>query len=228
MKTTLMLQMFEALLGELRNAGATQFIYKASPHIYHRLPAEEDLYALHINGAQLMRRDVSATISMRERLPLSKGRKSELKKGAHLAVARSEDFETFMRIEAEALHAKHGKKPVHTAAELRFLAAHFPSNIKLFVAEKNMEMLGGIVVYESNCVAHAQYISATDEGEKTGAQDVILDYLMNDYYKDKTYFDFGISTEEDGRYLNPGLQQNKESYGGRAMVYDFYRLDLSH
>lgn len=227
MKTALMLQVFDALLEELRKAGATTLIYKAVPHIYHRLPSEEDLYALHMTGAQLIRRDVSATICMRNRLPVSKGRKSEIKKGAHLTVARSEDFETFMRIEEEVLRTRHGKKPVHTAAELRSLAAQFPANIKLFVALKGVEMLGGIVIYESNCVAHAQYISATDEGKQTGAQDVILDYLINDYYNDKAYFDFGISTEQDGRYLNPGLQQNKESYGGRALVHDFYRLNLS-
>jgi Acetyltransferase (GNAT) domain len=227
MKTALMLEIFEALLEELRNGGATTLIYKAIPHIYHRVPSEEDLYALHAMGAQLIRRDISATIFVRNRPPVSKGRKSEIKKGAHLSVRQSEDFETFMRIEEEVLRTRHSKKPVHTAAELQSLAAQFPANIKLFVALKEAAMLGGIVVYESDRVAHAQYISATDEGKQTGAQDVIVEYLINDYYKDKAYFDFGISTEQDGRYLNAGLQQNKESYGGRAIVHDFYRLNLS-
>ena len=87
-------------------------------------------------------------------------------------------------------------------------------------------MLGGIVMYVDDVVAHAQYISATLEGKRTGAQDAILNYLINDVYREKRYFDFGISTEDEGRYLNPGLQQNKESYGARAVTYDFYKLHI--
>ena len=226
MKTSLMLQVFEALLGRLREDGITQLIYKAVPHIYHRLPAEEDLYALFVHGAQLFRRDISAAILLQERLPLSKGRKSEIKKAAHLSIAESDDYDTFMAIEEEVLRERHDKKPVHSAAELRSLAQAFPDHIKLFAAHKGPEMLGGIVMYVDDVVAHAQYISATPEGKRTGAQDAILNYLINDVYSGKRYFDFGISTENDGRYLNPGLQQNKESYGARAVTYDFYKLDL--
>jgi hypothetical protein len=227
MKTSLMLQLFEALIQLLRQSGITQLIYKAVPHIYHRIPAEEDLYALFLNRAQLFRRDISAAILMEERLPLSKGRKSEIKKAAHLSIEESDDFDTFMEIESAVLLERHNKKPVHTAAELRSLARAFPSNIKLFAAHDDNQMLGGIVMYVDAMVAHAQYISATAEGKRTGAQDAILNYLVNDVCREAKYFDFGISTEDDGRYLNAGLQQNKESYGARAIAYDFYKLDLA-
>lgn len=224
MKMATMLQVFEALRATMEETGTTELIYKAVPHIYHRLPAEEDLYALTVHGAQLVRRDVSAAILMQERIAFSKGRRSEIKKGANLAVSETHDFDTFMQIEEQVLRERHHKKPVHTAAELKSLAQAFPHHIKLFAAHRDGQMLGGIVIYEEDVVAHAQYISATTEGKKSGAQDVILDYLINDYYRDKKYFDFGISTEDEGRYLNPGLQQNKESYGARAVVYDFYKL----
>ena len=46
------------------------------------------------------------------------------------------------------------------------------------------------------------------------------------YYKHVKYFDFGVSTEDEGRYLNKGLICNKETYGARAVVYDFYELLL--
>jgi hypothetical protein len=45
-------------------------------------------------------------------------------------------------------------------------------------------------------------------------------------YRHKKYFSFGISTEEQGQYLNEGLIRNKESYGARAVVHDFYELPL--
>src|ERR1051325_5080336 len=71
MKTTVMLEVFAALKQYLQKRGVVELIYKAVPHIYHQLPAEEDLYALFIIGAQLVRRDVSSTISMKERVTYS-------------------------------------------------------------------------------------------------------------------------------------------------------------
>jgi hypothetical protein len=55
---------------------------------------------------------------------------------------------------------------------------------------------------------------------------VILDFLINSYYSEKTYFDFGISTENEGMRLNEGLMSNKEGFGARAVVHDFYELSL--
>jgi hypothetical protein len=87
-------------------------------------------------------------------------------------------------------------------------------------------MLGGVIIYESERVAHAQYIAASDDGKEMSALDAIMDFLINDYYRDKTYFDFGISTDQDGQYLDVGLVANKESFGARTTVYDFYKIDL--
>ncbi|HVY61572.1 MAG TPA: GNAT family N-acetyltransferase, partial [Planctomycetota bacterium] len=46
MRAALMLEVFEALLAHVRSAGLRRLVYKPVPHIYHALPAEEDLYAL--------------------------------------------------------------------------------------------------------------------------------------------------------------------------------------
>ncbi|HEY2972564.1 MAG TPA: GNAT family N-acetyltransferase [Pyrinomonadaceae bacterium] len=228
MKAGLMLEVFDALLAHARGAGFTRLIYKAIPHIYHRVPAEEDLYALFRNGAHLFRRDVSSTIDMNERLPFSKGRKWSIKQAlkSGVEVAQSFDFETFMAIEERVLGARHGIRPVHTAAELRFLADRFPDQIKLFAASRTGEMLAGVVIYESQRVAHAQYIAATDAGKAAGAVDLVINHLINDYYVGKKFFDFGISTEEGGRQLNAGLVENKQGFGGRAVAYDFYEIEL--
>ncbi len=229
MKTPLMLEIFDALKAFLKAAGIRQLVYKAIPHIYHQLAAEEDLYALYRQGAMLFRRDVSSTIGMKEKLSFSKGRKYEIKQAqkSGLEVMQSQDFRSFMAIEEQVLGAKHDAKPVHTAAEIEMLAKKFPSNIRLFAAQRSEQMLAGVIIYESRNVAHAQYIAANDEGKETGALDLILSFLINDYYAAKKYFDFGISTEDDGRELNAGLIANKESFGARAVVYDFYELGVN-
>lgn len=226
MKTPVMLQVFDLLKAYAKTAGITHIIYKAIPHIYHLIPAEEDLYALYRHNARLVRRDVSSTIAMSERLSFSKGRRYEVKQAQKhgLEVRRSDDFESFMAVEEQLLSVKYDSQPVHTPAEMQLLAERFPDNIKLFTALRNDQLVAGVIIYESANVAHAQYIAATDEGKQTGALDLILSYLINDYYAEKKYFDFGISTEDDGRHLNVGLIENKQSFGARAIVHDFYDL----
>jgi hypothetical protein len=229
MRTATMLRLFEELKGFLRRAGVSRLVYKAIPHIYHRVPAEEDLYALNRLGARLVRRDVSCTIRMAERLPLAKGRKWTARKTqtAGLEVGESRDFRAFMAVEEEHLRAKYGTRPTHTAAELEMLAGRFPENIRLFAARRAGELLAGVVVYQSCRVAHTQYIAATAEGFAAGATDAIFHYLFEEVYPGIAYFDFGISTEDEGRYLNVGLIENKESYGARAVCHDFYELDTA-
>ncbi|TKW76084.1 MAG: GNAT family N-acetyltransferase, partial [Bradyrhizobium icense] len=207
-----------------------EIVYKVVPQIYHEVPAEEDLYALFRHGARLIRRDVSATIDRRERLPFSKGRSWALKQGGKsaLAVEPSTDFAGFMAVEEEMLRIRHNAKPTHNAAELALLAGRFPDNIRLFVVRRDEEMLAGVVIYETARVAHTQYIGTSEEGRRTGALDLIFQHLIHVRYADKDYFDFGISTENGGRHLNTGLMRNKESYGARATVFDWYALDSAN
>jgi hypothetical protein len=229
MKVELMLDLFATMCAWLRERGMREIIYKPVPHIYHQVPAEEDLYALFRLGGRLIRRDVSATIDRHTRLPFSKGRTWALKQAARneLEVQQCLDFAEFMAIEEDLLHTRHNARPTHTAAELVSLASHFPDNIKLFAVHRGVRMLAGVVIYETALVAHTQYIGASDKGRKLGALDLIFQHLIHDRYVAKDYFDFGISNEDGGRYLNAGLMKNKESYGARATVFDWYSLDLS-
>ena len=120
----------------------------------------------------------------------------------------------------------HGNHPVHSADELRMLTNKFPNDIKLYTAEKNGQIEAGTVLFLQTGVVHTQYLANSDEGKKTGALDCLLDWLITDVYKDKTWFDFGISCEQEGRYLNEGLAAQKEGFGARAVVHDFYRIEL--
>lgn len=228
MTTTLMLRIFAALVDDLRARGIQNLLYKAIPHMYHLVPAEEDLYALFVHNAELFRRDVSSTVIASQRLQPGRSRRKILKhaKCQGLRVERSLDFARFMAIAEEHLGLRHGRRPVHSAAEMQLLAARFPDHIKLFAVNRGDEMLGGVILYESQNVAHGQYRHATEEGMKLGALDYIMHVLLEDIFRTKPYVDFGISTEDNGRSLNLGLIKNKEGYGARATVYDSYQLYL--
>lgn len=229
MRTTMMLRVFDSMLDHFRHDGITKLLYKRVPFIYHDVAAEEDLYALFLAAARLVRRDVSAAVWQADRLPYTKGRKWCVSKSRRsgVQISRSDAIEAFMELEANHLTSKFGVNPVHSGSEMRLLATRFPENIKLFTAEVRSEIVAGVIIYESDNVAHAQYIAATDTGKELCALDAIIDHLITTEYRDKRWFDFGISTENSGLYLNRGLLDNKESYGARAVVHDFYELELA-
>ncbi len=223
-----MLALFDALPPYARSAGLRRLIYKPIPAIYHRLPAEEDLYALVRHGARLCQRDVSSAIRATSPLKYAKGRRCCVKKGLQsgLRPAPSQDYETFMAIEEAHLLSRHGVRPVHTAAEMRLLAGRFPNHIALYTIGEGPDMLGGVVIYATPQVAHAQYIAATAAGKERCALDVLMDHLIRERYADRPFFDFGRSTTQAGRCLDLGLIGNKESFGGRSIVYDCYEWTL--
>jgi hypothetical protein len=228
MRTAVMLDVFAGLKSWLEQEGCTRFAYKAIPHIYHRVPAEEDLYALYRFDARLVKREPTSTIFLGDRVPFSKGRRWSAKQARKrgVQIRWTGDYESFMAIEAYVLGTKYGLIPVHTSAELTMLAGRFPRNIRLAAAYLDEEMIAGVVMYESACVAHAQYMAANDTGKRVGALDLILEFLIGEHYAEKRFFDFGISTENDGRELNEGLMGNKEGFGARTVMHDLYEITL--
>jgi hypothetical protein len=217
-----------AVLAFLAGEGARSLVYKPVPHIYHVFPGEEDLYALFVHDAELFRRDVSSTLRPGGGPQMNRGRRSSLRHAERLGVtvSDSDDFEGFMMLQARVLSERHGVSPAHTGAELALLASRFPDHIRLTGAFLGGRLLAGVVVYETETVAHAQYIGASEEGYDSHALDLVFAYLIAERYRDKRFFDFGISTVEGGRVLNEGLIRNKESFGARATNHDFYRLPL--
>lgn len=208
--------------------GAKEWIYKPVPHIYHRAPAEEDLYALFRQEATLVARGVSASIANDHTLPMQELRRRGAKKAAASNVVYEESgaLPVFWGILEEVLAGKHGCKPVHTVDEMEKLMRTFPQNIRLFVAKIDGRVVAGTLIYETEQVAHAQYIATSAEGRLVGALDGLFHYLITEVFAAKRYFDFGISTEQGGRYLNEGLAFQKEGFGARAVVYDTYSIKL--
>lgn len=222
------LAIFKEIADNCLKIGGRTLEYKAIPHIFHRYPAEEDLYALYRMGATLVRRDLSSAVQMDCRLKLSDSRKNTIRKAIRggLEVREGNFYDAYHALLAQSL-SKFGATPVHTADELQLLASRFPERIRLFGAFLHGDILAGALVYDFGNVAHTQYLASTNEGKQTGALDCVLAHLLDEIYKDRKYFSFGISTEQGGHYLNPGLCFQKEGFGGRGIVHDFYELGLA-
>lgn len=228
MKTDTMLEVFDTLQKFAKQNSITKIVYKCIPYIYHIKPTEEDRYAMFINHAKLIRRDVTSTIDLTEQVRYSKGRKWSINKAKkeNLEVFESTDYQIFWQLLTNVLESNHEAKPVHTIDEIKNLAELFPKNIKLFLAKDKDNILSGALIYENKNIVHTQYLANSEKGREIGSLDLILDHLIKNTYKTKKYFDFGISNEDAGRYLNPGLIAQKEGFGARAVVQDFYELEI--
>jgi hypothetical protein len=221
-------EIFEVTLRYLASAGHSRLLYKTVPHIYHRLPAEEDRYWLFRHGASLVRRDVLSVMGPAERPAMQKRRERSLRRGAdaHVAVDWTDDYPSFWALLTSSLRDRYGVDPVHSLDEIELLASRF-QEIKLAAAYLNGELLAGAVVYQSHRVCHVQYNATSGAGRKHSALDQVMAWLIEHGTPSAGLFDFGISTEQAGTFLNAGLVDYKEGFGGRAIVHDVYEIELS-
>ena len=228
MKLPLMLEVFKSIEDYLITNHFKQFIYKTVPHIYHQLPAEEDLCALFCAKASLYRRNIFSVVKCDSEVPWQERRLRSIKKAfkAGLEVKFSLDFASYWTILNETLKLVHGTSPVHSLEEITSLQKLFPENIKLFGCFLKGTMIAGVVIYETNRVARSQYIAASNQGKELGALDLIFECLLQEIYKSKVYFDLGPSDQQDGYDLNEGLIDQKEGFGARSIAHDHYRMEL--
>ena len=222
--TVHVIEIFELLNQYLKQHDIHKVVYKAVPWIYHLVPAEEPLYAIHRTCRySLLERDVSSTIVLSRPVKWKKDRRHGLRlsRDHGIEVKRSEDYAAFWPILEENLHTNHGVKPVHSLDEILLLHQRFPKNVVLFEARKDGQMLGGCVVYLMSQVVHTQYISATPEGKRLGVVDALIHEVLCTY-PECQYLDFGKSTETHSDMLNENLIYQKEGFGARAVCYDTY------
>ncbi|MEP7291959.1 MAG: GNAT family N-acetyltransferase [Chloroflexota bacterium] len=231
MTTAHMLGVFDATLSFCIAEGVAGLRYKAAPHIFQRVPSDEDLYALSLCGAQLERRSVLTVVGAHERIPFQQRRQRSILKAraAGLTLCRAdEQLAAYWSLLEAALLERYAARPTHTLSEISYLQRHFPHNIQLYTCFERDTLLAGVLVYESATVARAQYIAANARGRETGALDLLFDHLMNQVFSDKPYFDFGTSHEPTTGVIQSGLIDQKEGFGGRAVIQDSYWLDLHH
>lgn len=222
------LEMLPALINEFSRQGIKKLIYKPVPHIYHRQPAEEDLYAIFRQKGRLAIRNIASAISLTDPLKSSRLGKRALKrqKAAGITVRPTDNAADFWQIIVDDRRVRHNVTPVHNLAEIQLLHDRFPSDILFFIACQNNEVLAGAVIYMANGVMHLQYAAASDKGKELYAVDVIYHHLIFNIFPESRYFDFGISNENNGLYLNEGMIRHKEEFGARSIAYDCYEIDI--
>lgn len=229
MTTPLMLNIFENLSKYSNDNNLESCIYKAIPHIYHTFPAEEDLYALYRIGARLIKREVTTSIKNTNRINYQTRRIRSIDKAKKLGVIIKEaekelEWEEYWELLSSVLLTRHKVAPVHTFAEINYLRKLFPENIKLFFSICNNRINSGVVLFIHKNNSHTQYLCSNDEGQKNGCLDYVIDSVLHSNSMKTEFFDFGVSTGDEGKLLNEGLINQKEGFGGRSIIHDSYEI----
>lgn len=230
-KQSEVIKILQDLLFFLNGQGIETLYIKTMPPIYHLKPAEELLYALFLADAKLVRRDSLSVIDLSKPYFISKTRRESIRRGEKngLVIKEEPDFKLFWNeILIPNLSNKHGVKPVHSLDEIEKLHRSFPENIRHFNVYHHDRIVAGTTVFVSQQVAHPQYISGQSEKNQLGSLDYLYHHLIADVFKDKHFFDFGISNEEQGSKLNEGLIFWKESFGASTVVHDFYEVSTAN
>ena len=223
------MRVVESSLDFMRADGVKELVYKPVPHIYHRQPAEDDLYALWRHGAQLSECNISFTIDTQHPIAMDRGNRSALNKArrAGIVVSESNDYAGYWQVLNEVLASRHSTRPVHSVAEMTLLQSRFPENIKLYTAMLQGEIVAGVVMFYAGQCAHCQYIASSAVGRENKALALVFHTLIEQAEREGyRYFDFGISTEDHGQVLNEGLATQKSRLGGRGIAYNVLTLKL--
>lgn len=230
-------ELFKALLQFLEKERFEVLEIKNIPSFYNPLPAEELDYLCFLLNAEINRVDIASVIDNKNPIPIQKNRLEGIKKAKKntLKIEETIDFAAFWNdILIPNLAKTHNAAPVHSLEEIILLQKCFLKNIRQFnVLNSKDKIVAGATIFESENVAHVQYISGNADKQQLGSLDFLFYYLITDVFKNKPYFDFGTSNENAGRNLNAGLQYWKECFGARTLVHrsfciqvkEHYRLD---
>lgn len=224
-RSEIVLNIYESVLSFLYGRNINVLYLKEIPSIYCVIPSDEIRYLNFILNAQLYRRDTLSVIDNQHRLRFSDSRVEGVKRANKqaLQVVNDDDFKTFWNhILTINLKHKHDAIPVHSLEEILYLKQKFPEHIKQFNVYHHGNIVAGATIFETEQVAHCQYISGNSDKNRLGSLDFLHDYLINAVYANKRYFDFGTSNENNGKHINKGLQFWKEGFGARTITQDFY------
>jgi hypothetical protein len=205
--------------------------FKLIPNIYCFQPAEELQYALFLSDAKLTRRDALATIDLQHKFKIDSNRVEGVKRAKKLGleIKKETNFSAFWNtVLIPNLEIKHDAKPVHTLAEIVELHKKFPQNIVQYNVYHNDKIIAGTTLFITHKTVHVQYISAIGDKNQHGALDYLFQHLITQEFLDFSYFDFGISNENQGKNINKGLQYWKETFGARTFTQDFYEVETKN
>lgn len=221
---------FKAMLAFYEAEGVSELEIRVIPTFYNKMPSDELDYFLYKANAKLLKKDVLMIIDYAHKLRFQKNRREGINKAlrSRLELRVDSNFKGFWNdVLIPNLKNKHNVSPVHSLDEIELLASRFPSNIKQVNIYKDNKVVAGTTVFLTETTVHPQYVSGNSDKNSFGSLDLAYDYIINKMCDDKRYFDFNISSEENGTKINESLIFWKESCGARGHTANTYLIETS-
>jgi hypothetical protein len=213
-------------------AGYRRLLYKSVPLPFQFRPRQEDQHILWTLGAQVVRRDIASVVRAAEwnESALTSGRRQNSRKFGQTNCSlefNSPRWNDYWLALVEVLQERHDARPTHSIEEMRRLVCLCPDHIKLHVVLLDGRVVAGIVEYLERRWIHTQYIAATLVGRANYALDgLLIARLRQARDAGVDWYSLGTSMEDDGRAVNTGLLQYKESLGAVGVVNESVELSL--
>jgi hypothetical protein len=208
----------------LSEKGFTRIRVKPVPEFYHSQKTDYESLMVSCGGV-LGDEDPNYAIEL-PKVISDRGKRWGVQKAMNMGIHIEED-DGFVTFWDEILMPYHrqvlGYEPVHTLAEIEYLAVNNPGKIRQFNAYHKGEILAGVTVFSHPEVARTQYIASTDDGRKNRAVDLLIGYLMR--HVGEKYIDLGGVTDPKTGLPKESLVQWKESFGGvlyMGKVWEFF------
>jgi hypothetical protein len=222
---------FKDILKFLYDNRISKLILKKIPIIYCDTFSDEIDYLIHVcNGRTIMKNNISV-IKLDSNFNISKSRRECIKRGKKLnLVIKEEDDLIFFWNELlnPIIKEKYNSKPVHSLEEIIYLKTKFPNNIRHFNVYYDNQIVCGTTVFITKHVVKPQYVAGSKSNNSLGSIDYLYDFLINVIAKDKTFFDFGPSHENNGLSIVKNINFWKESFGANSLVQEFYEVETSN
>jgi hypothetical protein len=222
---------FKTILEFLNREAIVSLWIKELPYIFlHKPNSNPSAYLYFKLKAKLERMDMHSVLKIKD-TAYSRSRVNGIKRGGkhNLIIEETDDFKSFWDIILlPNLNKKHAVKPVHSLEEITFLKSKFPNQIRQFNVYYKDEIVAGTTIFETEHVAHSQYISSNADKNSLGSLDFLHAHLLKNVFKNKLYFNFGTSNENLGQKINQGLLYWKEGFGARSITQSFYKIETKN
>jgi hypothetical protein len=221
---------FKTLLQFLFENEVEALEIKMIPTFYNRMPSDELEYFLYQAKAKMIKKDVLMVIDYDHQLRFEKNRREGINRALRngLEVKLDQNYKAFWNdVLIPNLKKKHGVQPVHSLEEITLLASRFPKNIHQVSVYHQGKMVAGTTIFLTHTTVHPQYVSGNTDKNGLGSLDLAYDFAINHFKEGRRYFDFNISSEENGKVLNKGLLFWKETCGARAFTADNYLIETA-
>lgn len=228
------IEIVNVLITYCKKLEVSEIVIRNPFRIFNKQFTDETDYGMWYHGFTIKSREIETAIALGDydtvRISYSDTTVRNVKKSMrYISVGESTAYKEYWDILEQNLIRKYGVHPTHSYEQFQVLINNVGNDkIKLFVAETDNQMVGGIIIFIANDITlHAQYIASNENYQEYRPLNALIDCIIKwgceNGYK---YLNLGTSNSDAGREINSGLFRFKEGFGGRGVLRETMHLVL--